>query len=38
MKHIFIVNPNAGQKQQDHLIEKIRKVFEEKDFYIESIS
>ena len=35
MKHIFIVNPNAGQKQQDLLIEKIRKVFEEKDFYIE---
>lgn len=35
MKHIFIVNPNAGSKQKDQLIENITKVFEEKDFYIE---
>lgn len=35
MKHIFIVNPNAGKKKQETLVENIKRVFKETDFYIE---
>lgn len=35
MKHIFIINPNAGSKAKDALIENIKSVFKENEYYLE---
>lgn len=35
MKHIFIINPSAGSKAKDALIENIKSVFRENEFYLE---
>lgn len=35
MKHIFIINPNAGRKRKENLIDQIKEVFHETDYRIE---
>ena len=38
MKHIFIINPAAGKKRQETLIENIKRVFKDTDYFIEYTS